>query len=409
MQTRTRARFAALLLSFSCLFFYTGAVIPAKAASTHPNTISVLINNKHVHLSTPPLMSNGSVLVPFRPLFEQLGLRVQWDDKSQTVTGTRDKLVIKLQIGSKQAQVNGATVTLTSAPQSIRNSTYIPLRFIGEATGNTVKWDKLNQQVLISTSPTTPTEHQTEEQQIKSLFTQYIQFANEKHYERLMGLMDTKGSLYQLGSSIQEQMNKFDLATTLKEIHVLDLRGNSALVHTVELTHSTKGAFKPDSRSDNLYTVNKIDGTWKISEREVSDLVYIVLDDVLQSRVSLPNNEEKQVMSTLQQVVKYENEENVEGLLGKMKMSANELANLKQTYVKRFNTYDLAVSLEQAKVIHYSGNEVAVHMVQTIKKLKGADFENVESSSVVVLEQGADGQWMIVRVYPLRTTPLAST
>ncbi|MDK8181483.1 copper amine oxidase N-terminal domain-containing protein [Paenibacillus sp. UMB4589-SE434] len=408
MITSTRTRFAALVLSFSCLFFYSSTIIPAKAASTHANTISVLIDNKQIHLNTAPITSNGSILVPFRPIFEQLGLHVQWDGKSQTVTGTRDKLVIKLQIGSKQARINGTAVALTSAPQSIHNSTYIPIRFIGEATGNTVKWDKHNQQVLISTSSTTPKEQQSEEQQVMSLFTQYIQFANEKNYERLMGLMDTKGSLYQLGSSIQAQMNKFDLATTLKEIHILDLRGNSALVHTVELTHSVKGAFKPDSRSDNLYTVNKVDGAWKISERDVSDLVYIVLDDVLLSRVSLPDNEEKNVMDSLQQVVKYENEENIEGLLGRMKLSTNELLQSKQAYVKRFNTFDLAVSLEQAKVIHYSGNEVAVHMVQTFKKIKGPDFENVETSSVVVLEQGADGQWMIVRTYPLRTTPLAT-
>nr|WP_275984166.1 stalk domain-containing protein [Paenibacillus hamazuiensis] len=80
-------------------------------------------------------------MVPFRPIFERLGLQVSWDENTQTVSGKKDKWSVSLTINQQQAKVNGETKILPKAAQIMNGYTFVPLRFIGEATGRNVLWD----------------------------------------------------------------------------------------------------------------------------------------------------------------------------------------------------------------------------------------------------------------------------
>ncbi|RUT40226.1 hypothetical protein EJP82_25455 [Paenibacillus anaericanus] len=105
-----------------------------------PNEIMVLLNGEIVKFQVPPIQKNGSVLVPFRAIFEALGLKVDWDPKMQTITGSKPGTLIKLKVGSTTAEINGNQIKLTVAPSTIKGSTYVPLRFIGEAVDAKVNW-----------------------------------------------------------------------------------------------------------------------------------------------------------------------------------------------------------------------------------------------------------------------------
>ena len=48
--------------------------------------------------------------------------------------------------------VNGETITPEVPPQIINNRTMVPIRFIAEALGNTVEWDKDKRIVLVDSS-----------------------------------------------------------------------------------------------------------------------------------------------------------------------------------------------------------------------------------------------------------------
>lgn len=113
--------------------------------------IRIKINGQLQSYAQAPIMVNGSVLVPMRPIFESLQASVKWDQKSQTVTSSKGTTNIKLKMGSKQATVNGKTVALDSAPLSVKGTTMVPLRFVAAALGCEVKWDKNEQMVLITT------------------------------------------------------------------------------------------------------------------------------------------------------------------------------------------------------------------------------------------------------------------
>lgn len=105
-----------------------------------PNEIMVLVNGKIVKFQVPPIQQNGSVIVPFRAIFEVLGLKVDWDPKTQTIRGSKPGTLIKLKVGSTTAEINGHQKKLAVAPSNIKGSTFVPLRFIGEAVEAKVNW-----------------------------------------------------------------------------------------------------------------------------------------------------------------------------------------------------------------------------------------------------------------------------
>jgi hypothetical protein len=79
-----------------------------------------------------------------------LALKITWDEKTKTIKGTKEGLTIELQIGKINAKVNGEVKTLSISPKIVKGSTMVPLRFVGEATGNSVIWDEKNNRINIS-------------------------------------------------------------------------------------------------------------------------------------------------------------------------------------------------------------------------------------------------------------------
>ena len=119
------------------------------AAASSP---SINVNDQTINFNVPPKIENGVTLVQFRPIFESLGLEIGWNQKSKVITGTKEGLEIKLTIGSKKAIVNGMTVNLDVAPKSVNGNTLVPLRFVGEAAGSDVRWDKNSNVITINSN-----------------------------------------------------------------------------------------------------------------------------------------------------------------------------------------------------------------------------------------------------------------
>ncbi|MCZ8523147.1 MULTISPECIES: stalk domain-containing protein [Paenibacillus] len=115
--------------------------------------IKIYLDNEEMSFNQASVILDGSTLVPFRSLFETLGLTVEWDGATHTVTGTRDRFKLTLQIDNPQASVNGKPVELATAPKLLGGSTYVPLRFVGEATGRDVEWKDHLRAVFIRSTP----------------------------------------------------------------------------------------------------------------------------------------------------------------------------------------------------------------------------------------------------------------
>lgn len=134
----------------------TGLVITYNTAAPAPvvveKPITVALNGKSLNLDVPPVVKEGRTLAPARGILEGLGWSMGWDAQSRTVTATRGDDVIEMVIDSKSARVNGEAVSLDVPAQVVNGRTLVPLRFIGESTGSTVRWDGDSRKVIIEHS-----------------------------------------------------------------------------------------------------------------------------------------------------------------------------------------------------------------------------------------------------------------
>lgn len=124
-------------------------LILALSTNVFAEPIKVLINDQPLVVPVDPVIQEERTLVPLRAIFEALGVDVAWDQKTKTVTGTRDDKIIKLQIDNKVASINGNPVELDVAARIINESTLVPVRFIAESLGAEVDWNNETQTVLI--------------------------------------------------------------------------------------------------------------------------------------------------------------------------------------------------------------------------------------------------------------------
>ena len=88
-----------------------------------------------------PVLKNGRVLVPFRPLAEYMDAdSIKYDNETKKVTIVRKDKTVEVTNGAKTGLVNGAKKALDEPVQIINGSTYVPLRFVSESLGAKVKW-----------------------------------------------------------------------------------------------------------------------------------------------------------------------------------------------------------------------------------------------------------------------------
>jgi len=110
---------------------------------------NAFVDGVMVSLDSPPVITNGRTMVPFRFLAESLGAAVEWDGTDRMVTFKKDDTVIYLWIGRDYAIVGSDLVNLDSPPIIINGRTMVPLRFISETLGAEVEWNGATRTVTV--------------------------------------------------------------------------------------------------------------------------------------------------------------------------------------------------------------------------------------------------------------------
>jgi hypothetical protein len=132
-------------------FSVAGSFIPGTAGlalmppplppDADPNAIKVIINGKRLAFDVPPQNMNGSILVPLRAIFEEMGAKIDYVAATRTVTATKGDTVVVLTIGDTSPTVRGKVVPIDQPGIIVSGRTLAPLRFVAEAFGGTVTWD----------------------------------------------------------------------------------------------------------------------------------------------------------------------------------------------------------------------------------------------------------------------------
>lgn len=101
-----------------------------------------------VSLSAPVTAVDGTTMIPLVGVLDGLGVQVtQWNN---LVVASNGDNVLVMQVGSAEALLNGATVTLGKPVTQVDGRTLIPLRSVAEALGYTVLWDAQTRQIIVS-------------------------------------------------------------------------------------------------------------------------------------------------------------------------------------------------------------------------------------------------------------------
>lgn len=146
------SRFLIMVIGIAILLQVPGFSASGKV-QLNDEPIIVELYGKPIKFDVQPQLINGRTMVPLRAIFEAIGLDVGWNPDLKQVTGTKDGTKILLTIGKNVAYINSKLEILDAPPVIVNGSTLVPIRFIAEATGLDVEWDETTKTVIIKEVP----------------------------------------------------------------------------------------------------------------------------------------------------------------------------------------------------------------------------------------------------------------
>lgn len=139
-----------ILMVIACVsVFLVSAASYALAAEA---AVGVVVNGEKVVFpdAKPFIDENARTQVPVRFVSEALGAEVIWDAALKKVTVILNGKEVVLKIGQKDYEVNGQSFQMDTAALLVEARTFVPLRFVSEALGANVIWEKSTKTVSIN-------------------------------------------------------------------------------------------------------------------------------------------------------------------------------------------------------------------------------------------------------------------
>ncbi|GMK39840.1 hypothetical protein PCCS19_28950 [Paenibacillus sp. CCS19] len=132
----------------------SGGALTAHAATNQAasvqSDIAVYLDGKKLALSQTPYIHNGVTFVPMSAIFKALDASVTYEPSTKTIISRKGMTTISLKVGSSTATVNGKNMKLAAPAELVKGTTYVPLRFVGEALGAEVAWKAAERKVVIT-------------------------------------------------------------------------------------------------------------------------------------------------------------------------------------------------------------------------------------------------------------------
>ncbi|HET7815431.1 MAG TPA: copper amine oxidase N-terminal domain-containing protein [Candidatus Baltobacteraceae bacterium] len=143
------------------------ASMPAADFGSPPSgQIPIFFNDRHVYTKPDKLkqgrvlaalVRGGTILIPLRSMFEQMGATVNYDPASKTVDVTKPGADVKVTVGRPEVVINGETRPLDVPPEMYQGHVVVPVRVISEGMGAYVQWVPDRRIVVVRYAPPTPT------------------------------------------------------------------------------------------------------------------------------------------------------------------------------------------------------------------------------------------------------------
>lgn len=124
--------------------------------------VNLTLDGSPLLSDVPAMVWQSRTMIPVRLVGEKLGAKVTWVDEADQVILRKENTTIVLTLGSANALVNGLNVTLPdSVPATVMRlngteRTMVPLRFVSEQLGCTVRWQQDSYTAAILSPGQTP-------------------------------------------------------------------------------------------------------------------------------------------------------------------------------------------------------------------------------------------------------------
>ena len=116
---------------------------------------SYTLNGNSVSMDVAPFIQDSRTFLPLRYVANALGVadsNIMFDAASQKVTIIKGSMVVQLTIGSTTMLLNGAAITMDTAPVIISGRTCLPVAWVAQALNASVVWDATAQTVTITSN-----------------------------------------------------------------------------------------------------------------------------------------------------------------------------------------------------------------------------------------------------------------
>lgn len=107
------------------------------------------INSEKQKMDTVPFIKDSRTLVPVRFVAEAIGAQVEWNEEEQLVKITNGENVLTLKIGENSYNLNGKDLEMDTQSIIKDSRTFIPIRFVAEALGLNVEYNDSTRTVTL--------------------------------------------------------------------------------------------------------------------------------------------------------------------------------------------------------------------------------------------------------------------
>ncbi|MFD2672507.1 copper amine oxidase N-terminal domain-containing protein [Marinicrinis sediminis] len=380
-----------LLLVVVCMH-----VVPAYASASKQNApqVRITIDGQEVDANKIHITSSQTSMAPTRWFADFIGADTRYDAATKTIHITKDKQVLSVAIGKKEAKLNDKAVMLLQSPIMHNNLSYIPIKESLTLLGYHVSWDSGTKTVII----TSGTSHDPEE--INELMRSYISLINEKDIAGLRSLFIEESIMDQYFVFEGYKMLYFNVAVEIEEIDLLHMYQGEATVYVKSTYQGKEDSFFVDYWEETAYSLqfDTEKEQWLISDFHDLNSEFLQFEEDLVEADHVPAQVKNAIYSNhskLQSAIKTENIYSYMQAYHPDTMLDRELLELETKAF--FDTYDIQYDSENVILVDYqaeSQNAIVFEMTTSQKKA-GPEFTDHYVVTYYFYKMTETGEWKI--------------
>lgn len=219
-------------------------------------SLRIIVNGDSVMLPDPQPFTddNGRVQVPLRFVSEALGAKVEWNNATKVATASLGEIEVELTVWKDTYSQNGLLNKMDTTATLRDGRTFVPLRFIAEALGAKVNWDKGGNAIYINSAGIGQPNSEPEGKVNYNGFTVDPEPASKLIVAK--GSYDTLGSKYALLFMIVE----FDTQEAYEK-QCMDVEGILLQKVDKETVIAVMNYLRTNSNAENILTYKAFIGT----------------------------------------------------------------------------------------------------------------------------------------------------